>query len=46
MESDAGTDAFDWLLGTGEARGIALVFLISGLLLAAAGAAAFFTRSY
>ena len=46
MKSDAGNQAFGWLLGTGEGRGIALVFLISGLVMVLAAAAAFFTRSY
>jgi DHA3 family multidrug efflux protein-like MFS transporter len=46
MDSEAGTDAFGRLLGTGEARGIALVFLVAGLIMAAAAGAAFFTRSY
>ncbi|MFV0460943.1 MAG: MFS transporter [Actinomycetales bacterium] len=36
MESDAGRGAFGWLLGEGDARGIALVFVLaSGLLLVA-----------
>ena len=46
MESTAGQDAFGWLLGDGEARGIALVFFIAGLLMVIAAIAAFFTRSY
>jgi len=46
MESTAGQDAFGWLLGGGEARGIALVFFIAGLLMVIAAIAAFFTRSY
>ncbi|MGV8881685.1 MAG: MFS transporter [Rhodoglobus sp.] len=46
MDSRAGRDAFGWLLGDGEARGIALVFLIAGLIMVAAAIAAFFTRSY
>ena len=46
MKSDAGNQTFGWLLGTGEGRGIALVFLISGLVMVLAAAAAFFTRSY
>ena len=31
MDSDAGQQTWGWLLGDGEARGIALVFLFSGL---------------
>lgn len=34
------------LLGTGEARGIALVFLVAGMIMAIAAAAAFLTKSY
>ena len=33
MDSQAGQDAFGWLLGDGEARGIALVFLFAGLIM-------------
>src|SRR5690606_31768678 len=33
MKSDAGNAQLGWLLGEGEARGIALIFLISGMLL-------------
>ncbi|MEN0072586.1 MAG: MFS transporter, partial [Propionicimonas sp.] len=32
MNSDAGQQSLGWLLGEGEARGIALVFVISGVL--------------
>ena len=46
MESDAGRSAFGWLLGDGEARGIALVFLVAGIVMVLAAVAAFFTRSY
>ncbi|HNP16634.1 MAG TPA: MFS transporter, partial [Terrimesophilobacter sp.] len=46
MDSRAGRDAFGWLLGEGQARGIALVFLIAGLVMVLVAAAAFFTRSY
>ena len=46
MESDAGRSAFGWLLGDGEARGIALVFLVAGIVMVLAAAAAFLTRSY
>ncbi|WP_150306564.1 MFS transporter [Planctomonas psychrotolerans] len=46
MESDAGRGGFGWLLGAGEARGIALVFLFAGLIMVLAALAAFFTKSY
>lgn len=46
MESSAGNDAFGWLLGEGEARGIALIFFFAGLIMVVAAIAAFFTRSY
>jgi MFS transporter, DHA3 family, multidrug efflux protein len=46
MDSQAGKDALGWLLGDGEARGIALVFLVAGLVMVLAAAAAFFTKSY
>jgi DHA3 family multidrug efflux protein-like MFS transporter len=44
--SDAGRSSLGWLLGAGEARGIALVFLIAGIVMILAAIAAFFTRSY
>lgn len=37
MNSREGVQPLSWLLGDGEARGIALVFLISGLAIALAG---------
>lgn len=40
-QSDAGAAALEPWLGTGDARGIALVFLISGLIMVAAGLVAF-----
>ncbi len=46
MNSDAGRESLGWLLGEGEARGIALVFLIAGLVMVVAAIAAFFTKSY
>lgn len=46
MVSDAGRSSFGWLLGDGDARGIALVFLIAGLVMVIAALAAFLTRSY
>lgn len=46
--SPEGQAATEWLLGEGGAtsRGIALVFLISGIIMVIAAGAAFFTRSY
>ena len=46
MESDAGRSSFGWLLGEGEARGIALVFIVAGIVMVLAAVGAFFTRSY
>ncbi|UOQ91230.1 MFS transporter [Agromyces endophyticus] len=46
MNSPAGQDAWGWLLGDGEARGIALVFLFSGLAMVVLALLAFTTRSY
>jgi len=46
MNSDAGRSSFGWLLGDGQARGIALVFLVAGIIMVIAAFAAFFTRSY
>ena len=46
MNSDAGRSAFGWLVGEGEARGIALVFFVAGLVMVIAALLAFFTKSY
>ena len=46
MNSDEGKQSLGWLLGDGQARGIALVFLIAGLVMVLAAVAAFFTKSY
>lgn len=46
LQTDAGRDAWGWLLGDGQARGIALVFLFSGLAMIVLAVAAFATRSY
>lgn len=46
VNTDAGRAQFGWLLGEGQARGIALVFLISGLLGLILTLAAFTTKSY
>ena len=44
--SDEGGRALEPLLGTGAARGMALVFLIAGIVMVIAAALAFLTRSY
>lgn len=44
--SEEGVAVLAPLLGTGEARGIALVFLIAGLIMVLAAALAFLTKSY
>jgi DHA3 family multidrug efflux protein-like MFS transporter len=46
MNSEAGQQTWGWLLGDGEARGIALVFFFSGLLMIVIALIAFTTRSY
>ena len=46
MQSDDGRAKMGWLLGDGEARGIALVFLVSGLVLVIAALLAFTTKTY
>ncbi|WP_353809601.1 MFS transporter [Agromyces sp. SYSU T00194] len=46
MEGSAGRATWGWLLGEGDARGIALVFLFAGLVLVAVALVAFTTRSY
>ena len=46
MDSDGGRATWGWLLGDGEARGIALIFLFAGLILVAVGLLAFLTPSY
>ena len=46
METDGGRSTWGWLLGEGDARGIALVFVFSGLVLVALALLAFGTRSY
>ncbi|WP_226656526.1 MFS transporter [Leifsonia sp. LS1] len=46
MESGAGETTWGWLLGDGDARGIALVFLFSGLAMVVLALLAFTTRSY
>lgn len=46
LETDAGRDTWRWLLGDGEGRGIALVFLFAGIALLALALVAFTTRAY
>ncbi len=46
MNSDTGKSDLGWLLGSGDARGIALVFLVSGLILVATALLAFGTKTY
>ncbi|MEF3404515.1 MFS transporter [Agromyces sp. CCNWLW203] len=46
MESGDGQATWGWLLGEGDARGIALVFLFSGLAMVVIALLAFGTRSY
>ncbi|WP_058235002.1 MFS transporter [Devriesea agamarum] len=46
MKSEHGRTTFGWLLGEGQARGIALVFVIASLLMLAAVIIAFMSRPY
>jgi DHA3 family multidrug efflux protein-like MFS transporter len=46
MASDAGKDRFGWLLGAGEARGIALVFLLAGAIMLVTVLLALASRPY
>jgi DHA3 family multidrug efflux protein-like MFS transporter len=46
MNDDTGRATWGWLLGDGEARGIALVFAGAGLVMVVLGVLAFLTRSY
>lgn len=46
MKSETGQQAFGWLLGSGQSRGIALVFFFAGLIMVAAALIAFMTKSY
>ena len=46
MNSETGKATFGWLLGGGEARGIALVFFAAGLIMAVAALIALKSRSY
>lgn len=46
MKSSNGEAQWSWLLGTGDARGIALIFLVSGLIMLIIASLAFTTKSY
>ncbi len=46
METDAGRSAFGWLLGDGEARGIALAFVAASLVMLVAVLIALVSRPY
>ena len=46
MRTDEGARTWSWLLGDGDARGIALVFLAAGVIMMIAAGLAFLTRSY
>ena len=46
MRTDDGRSTFGWLLGDGEARGIALVFLVAGLIMVVVALLSFLTKSY
>lgn len=46
MEGADGRATWGWLLGGGESRGIALVFVVAGLFMVVAASLAFLTRSY
>ncbi len=46
LDSDAGAEQWAWLVGHGDARGIALVFWFAGLAMVVAALAAFGSRAY
>ena len=46
MDGDAGRAQWGWLLGEGQARGIALICLWAGLIMVVVAGLAFLTRSY
>lgn len=46
MREGAGQQTWGWLLGEGESRGIALIFLWAGLVMSAVGALALLTPTY
>ena len=46
MNTQAGKDMFGWLVGSGQARGIALVFILASLIMLVVVLYAFTTRAY
>lgn len=46
MNVPANQESWSWLLGTGETRGIALIFLVSGIAMVAVSLFAFSTKTY
>ncbi len=46
METDAGRQALGWLIGEGNARGIALTFVLSGVFMLTLSLLAFKTKAY
>lgn len=46
MNSDTGKQTLGWLIGSGQVRGIALVFLVAGLVMVAAAVLALMSQSY
>lgn len=46
MNSDRGKELFGWLVGSGQARGIALTFLFAGLIMILVALLAFSSKSY
>lgn len=46
MHSIEGKENLGWLVGDGEARGIALIFLVSGLVMVVVALLAFLTKTY
>jgi len=46
LNTPGGGVSWGWLLGEGDARGIALIFVVSGLVMVALALGAFLTRSY
>ena len=46
MRGPAGQQQWEWLLGTGEARGIALICLFAGIIIVIVALLAFLTKSY
>lgn len=46
MNSDAGKAQLGWLVGSGQARGIALVFIVASVIMLVVVGLAFFSRAY